>query len=183
VSRSPDRAPPDGPTRRRVLVSGGVVIVGAGLAAIAIAAPPDVGEAITRAALVAAGVAGSWWALRRAGTLTRSTPERFEAELRRPPFEHHELSRLRELDAAIRMAVSNAFGVEFMLKPRVRELAAWRLHRSRGVELGANPRLDRELLGERLWLLTDGAAARPEDHAPGVSLTELQAAITDLERL
>jgi len=182
VSRTTDRAPAGGTTRRRVVVSGGVLILGVGLAAIAIAGPPEVGEAITRAALVAAGVAASWWALRRAGTLTPSTPERFEAELRRPRFEHHELSRLRELDTAVRMAVSNAFGVEFMLKPRVRELAAWRLQRSRGVELGADPRLDRELLGERLWRLTD-AAARPDVHAPGVPLTELQAAITDLERL
>lgn len=183
MSRTPGRAPTDGPTRRRVVVSSAVVIVGTGLAAIALAAPPAVGEAVTRASLVAAGVAASWWALHRAGSFMRSTPERFEADLRRSPFEHHELSRLRELDTAIRMAVSNAFGVEFMLKPRVRELAAWRLQRSRGVELGANPRLDRELLGERLWRLTAAAAARPDDRAPGVPLPELQAAITDLERL
>jgi hypothetical protein len=184
VSQTQDRTQRHGAALRGVAVSRAVVIVGAGLAAIAIAAlPEEARESSARSALVVAGVAGSWWALRRSGTLTRSTPERFEAELRRPPFEHRELSRLRELDTVIRMAVSNAFGVEFMLKPRLRELAAWRLQRSRGMELGANASLDKELLGERLSGLTDAAAVRPDNHAPGVSLTEIQAAVTDLERL
>lgn len=170
--------------RRGVVVSRAVVIVGTALGAIAISvAPPEARESSVRSALVVAGVAGCWWVLRRSGALTRSTPERFEAELRRPPFEHRELSQLRKLDTAIRMAASNAFGVEFMLKPLVRELAGWRLRRSRGLDLGTNASLDRELLGERLWRLTDAAVVRPDNDAPGVSLIEIQAAITDLERL
>lgn len=183
MSQAQDRTRPQRAARRRVILRA-LVIAGAALATIMIAGlPPEARESSARSALVVAGVAGCWWALRRSGTLTRSTPERFEAELRRPPFERRELSRLRELDTAVRMAVSSAFGVEFMLKPRVRELAAWQLRRSRGLDLGANVSLDKELLGERLWRLTVAAAVRPDNYAPGVSLAELQAAIADLERL
>ena len=135
------------------------------------------------ALFVMAGVAAAAWILRRAASATASTPEIFERTLRTAPVERTELPGFRAIDTAVRMAVANAFGVETMLKPRLRELVAWRLHRDRGIDLVEQPGRAREAAGEELWRLIDVSAVRPSNNAPGVKLADLTAAVDRLEVL
>ena len=160
-----------------------VIAIGIGALVAIVAAPPDVRDTAARAAFVVAGIAASWLLLRRAAPATRSAPELFDLELTRPSPDRSELSGLRALDTAVRMAAANAFGVEVMLKPRLREIAGWRLMREHGVDIERTPETARRLLGEPLWRLTEPTPVRPDISAPGVPLAELRAAIADLERV
>jgi len=70
-----------------------------------------------------------------------------------------------------------------MLRPLLLDLAKWRLLRNRRVDLETAPERAREALGEPLWRLLqerDVAAAWSE---PGIELRDLQAAVTQLERV
>lgn len=167
-------------TRRILAALGGVAVV----AAIAIVlAPPDARASVIRVAILAVGTVAAWLFLGRASVTTRSTPERFEAELRRPVDAATEVSSLRSIDTTVRMATASAFGVEFMLKPLLRELVAWRLARERNVDLAASPDAARAVMGERLWGVLHVEDPRRDHGAPGMRLTEVQACIDDLERI
>jgi hypothetical protein len=135
----------------------------------------------SRVAILVVGLAAAWRVLGRAARITASSPERFEDVLRPrrvPPFE---IPGLRAVETDIRMSTANAFGLEFRLKPVLRELAQWRLQREHGIDLDRQPDASRRVLGESLWPLIQAADAFPEFRDPGIPLADVQAGVERLE--
>ena len=165
----------------RALVAVAVVVALAGLA-IALA-PADLRPAVSRLAILAIGILPAWWLVRRFMSVTRSTPERFEAELRPPVASSADIPGLRAVDHTMRMALGSSFGVEFMLRPLLRELASWRLARNRGIDLDATPDLARRLVGEPLWTLIQAGEPVRDYRAPGISLADVRTSLEQLERI
>lgn len=160
------------------------VAVGTGLAALAISlAAAEQRAALSRVVILAIGVIPAAWLLRRFAPLIRSTPERFEADLRQPFAASADIAGLRALDNTLRLALGSSFGVEFLLKPLLRELAGWRLMRNRGIDLAATPDLAQQAVGEPLRSLIGPGEPRRDYSAPGMSLLEIQAGIEELERI
>jgi hypothetical protein len=154
------------------------------LAALAIAlAPSDLRPAVSRLAILAIGILPAWWLVRRFLVATRSTPERFESELRPPVAIAVDIPGLRSVDHTMRMALGSSFGVEFMLRPRLRELASWRLLRNRGIDLEATPELARQLVDEPLWSLIQAGEPVRNYSAPGISLADIRTSLEQLERI
>lgn len=161
-----------------------LLVVVTAVAVLAIAyAPPDSRASVTRLALLAIGIVAGWRIVRRSAALTRSTPERFEAELAEPLAGTSDLAGMRVIDTTLRLATASAFGVEFRLKPLLRELVAWRLMRNRGIDVETMPEAARRTIGEPLWELTQAADERPDNGAPGLPLPQLQASLDQLERI
>ncbi len=151
--------------------------------AIVAVSPPDARAAATRIAILAVGIVAAWRFLRTSSAVTRSTPERFESELPAPVAPPSDVRSLRTIDQNLRMSTGTAFGLEFMLKPLIRELARDRLMRNRRIDMDATPELARRTAGEPLWRLIRVADAPPKYGSPGVPLVELEAAIDHLERI
>ena len=163
------------------LLAVAVVVV---LAALAIAlAPPDLRPRVTRFAILAIGLLPAWWLVRRSLSLTRATPERFEADVRQPVAIAADIPGLRAVDHTLRMALGSSFGVEFMLKPLLRELASWRLLRNRGIDIKATPELARELVGQPLWSLIEPGEPVRDYGARGISLVDVRTSLEQLERI
>jgi hypothetical protein len=163
------------------LVALAIVVV---LAALAIAlAPADLRPSVTRLALLALGILPAWWLVRRFLSITRSTAERFEADARPPVAIAADIPGLRGVDHTLRMALGSSFGVEFMLKPLLRELATWRLLRNRGIDIDAAPERARQLIDEPLWSLIQPGEPAREYSSPGIPLADLRTSIEQLERL
>jgi hypothetical protein len=168
------------PATLTVLMTGlavGVVIL------LIVIAPPESRGSVTRLAILVIGVGVAWRVLRRAATVTASSPERFEDVLRQPPANRFEIADLRAVETDIRMAISSAFGVEVRLKPVLRELARWRLQRNRGIDMDREPDAARAVLGEPLWRLTQVADATPEFRAPGLPFADVRVAVDRLEQI
>ena len=144
-------------------------------------APPEMQASGARLAIVVVGVVAAWRVLGRSAAVTASSPERFDLELRRPPDAPAEISGLRSIETDLRMAEASAFGLEFRLKPLLRELATWRLMRNHGIDMAVAPDAARGILGDRLWELTRAAAELPEFRDPGITLAEIQAGVDRLE--
>jgi hypothetical protein len=154
------------------------------LAGLAIAlVPADLRPAVSRLAILAIGILPAWWLVRRFVSVTRSTPERFEADLRQPVATSADIPGLRAIDHTLRMALGSSFGVEFMLRPLLRELASWRLVRNRGIDLDATPELARGLVGEPLWSLIQAGEPVRDYSAPGISLADVRTSLEQLERI
>jgi hypothetical protein len=166
---------------RRIVTAAAVVTVVVGIAILL--APPDARPSVLRVAILALGTAAAWLLLGRASVVTRSSPERFEQELRRPAPATTEVPTLKSIDTTLRMSTASAFGVEFMLKPLLRELVAWRLTRERNVDLARDPAAARAIMGEPLWRLLHVEDPLRDHRAPGIRLPEVEAAIDDLERI
>jgi hypothetical protein len=81
------------------------------------------------------------------------------------------------------MALGSSFGVEFMLRPLLRELASWRLTHNRGIDLDATPDLARRLVGEPLWTLIQAGEPVRDYSAPGISLADVRTSLEQLERI
>jgi hypothetical protein len=161
-----------------------VLAVLAALAASAIVpAPPDIQPALTRLAILTIGIVASWRLVRRFASATRSTPETFETDLRPTAAFAADNPGLRSADQTLRMALGSSFGVEFMLKPALRELARWRLLRIRGIDMDATRELARHTVGEPLWSLIEPGEPRPIYGAPGISLDEIEASLDQLEHI
>jgi hypothetical protein len=143
----------------------------------------DVAPALVTVAVILVGVVAVGWMLVGAGGLIRSSPEAFDVGLPEPERADADLPGLRGIDVAVRMAIANAFGVETMLRPRLRELTAWRLLRQRGIDIEAEPDRARALVGETLWMLIDNTAPRSSNNAPGIALGDLQAAVEHLAQI
>jgi hypothetical protein len=159
-------------------------VVVTGLAAIAIAlAPAGVRPSVTRVAILAIGIVPGWWLVRRFVSVTRSTPERFDAEPREPLPISADIPGLRAVDHTIRMALGSSFGVEFMLKPLLRELASGRLMRNRGIDVHATPELARAIVGEPLWSLIEPGEPVRDYRARGISLADVRTSLEQLERI
>jgi hypothetical protein len=156
----------------------------AGIAAAVIAfAPADDQASATRLVILVLGIVAAWWALGRSAAVTASSPERFEVELRQAPSPPFVIAGLRSVETALQMSVASAFGLEFWLKPLLRELATWRLARNHGVDLAVAPEAARGILGDELWQLIRAAENRPAFRAPGPTLAQVRAALDRLERL
>jgi hypothetical protein len=156
----------------------------AALAALAIAlAPADLRPSVSRLALLAIGILPAWWLVRRLLSVTGSSPERFDAELRPPVAISGDILGLRAVDHTLRMALGSSFGVEFMLKPLLRELASWRLLRNRGIDIGATPEAARQLVGEPLWSLIEPGEPVRDYRAPGIPLADIRKSVEQLERI
>jgi hypothetical protein len=154
------------------------------LAALAITlAPVELRPAVTRVAILAIGILPAWWLARRFLSVTRSTPERFEAEPRPPAAISADIPGLRAVDHTLRMALGSSFGVEFMLKPLLREQARWRLLRNRGIDMDATPELARQLVDEPLWSLIEAGEPVRNYRARGISLVDLRTSLDQLERI
>jgi hypothetical protein len=160
------------------------VIVAVAVAALAVAlAPANLRPSVTRVAILAIAILAAWWLIRRFLEVTRSTPERFEAELRPPAAISADIPGLRAVEHTLRMALGSSFGVEFMLKPLLRELARWRLLRNRGIDIDATPELARQAVGEPLWSLVEPGEPRRDYDAPGISLADIRTSLEQLERI
>jgi hypothetical protein len=138
---------------------------------------------VSRLAILAVGILPASWLVRRFASATRSTPERFEAELRKPVANSADIPGLRAVDHTLRMALGSSFGVEFMLKPLLRELASWRLMRNRGIDIDVTPELARQLVGEPLWSLIEPGEPVRDYSAPGIPLADVRTSIEQLERI
>ncbi len=166
---------------RRVFAVAAGVATAAGVVALAL--PPDARIALTRIAVVAAGIVMAIVYLRRSGSATQSTTERFELELRRPTETPPPVPGLRAVEMAVRLSTANAFDFNVRLRPMLRDMARWRLLTNRGVDLDAKPEAARRLLGERLTNLIEGPVQPPPFGSPGVPLADIDAALTQLEQI
>jgi hypothetical protein len=92
--------------------------------------------------------------------------------------------QLLELERLVITASSSAVQVHAYLRPRLIELASYRLA-ARGQTLDQMPdAAGRELLGDRLWDIVRPSRPFPEDrNAPGVRPPELAEMLEVLERL
>jgi hypothetical protein len=161
-----------------------VVVALAGAALLVVAfAPPEAQASAARLAIVAAGAVAAWRVLGRSAAVTASSPERFELDLRKPIAAPVEIAGLRSIETDLRMAEASAFGLEFRLKPLLRELATWRLARNHGVDLAAAPEAARGILGDRLFELTRAVEELPEYRDPGIPLAEVHAGVERLEEI
>ena len=162
----------------------GAVVVVVALAGLAIAlAPADLQPSVSRLAILAIGLVPALWLVRRFASATRSTPERFEAALREPAAISADIPGLRAIDHTLRMALGSSFGVEFMLKPLLRELASWRLMRNRGIDVHATPEAARQLVGEPLWSLIEPGEPVRDYSARGIPLADVRTSLEQLERI
>ncbi len=156
----------------------------AGVAALAIfLSPPDGQPFAARLAILALGIVAAWKVLGRSAAVTASSPERFELDLRRPPVPVTEISGLRSVETDLRMSTASAFGLEFRLKPMLRDLASWRLARNHGIDMTASPDAARGILGEPLWELITPAPSFPEFRSPGAPLEAVEAGLDRLARI
>lgn len=161
------------------------VLWAAALAMLAVAiAPPGAQLTVMRIAALAFGIVAAWRLARASGPITRSTREQFGARLETQSPAGTDIPSLRAVDHALRMATARAFGVEFMLKPLLLDLARGRLMRQRNIDIDATPELARQAMGEALWLLTRPAPEPLAEYgAPGVALTQIDAAVRALEEI
>ena len=175
------RGPPARRGRSRVLLIP-VVLLALALVVIEVA-PPSAQPTMIRSAIVLAGLAAAAVLLRRLAAVTRSAPGQFEEVLRKEPTSPAIIPGLLAIDQTLRMATASGFGVAFMLRPLVLELARWRLLRGHRIDLGATPELARQVLGEPIWRLIRARDATAAWSEPGIRLTEIRTAVDDLERL
>ena len=145
--------------------------------------PPEARVTILRTAVLVVGITIAALYLRRSGPVTRSTPERFELELRRTVEAAPPVPGIRAVEMSVRLSSASRQDYDVRLKPILREIAAWRLQGNRGVDIDAKPEAARRLLGEPLARLIDIAAEPPPFGAPGVPLADLDAGIDQLERI
>ena len=154
------------------------------VAALAIAiAPTDAQPLVARVVILVAGVVAVWKVLGRSAAVTASSPERFELDLRQPLVPATEITGLRSVETDLRMSAASAFGMEFRLKPMLRDLASWRLSRNHGIDMATAPDAARQVLGDPLWNLIRAAEAFPEFRDPGAPIEDVQAGLDRLERI
>lgn len=169
------------PRRRRTVAFLMVVTVAAVLLAAVL--PPDARLALTRIAVVGAGIIAATLYLRRSRAATMSTPERFELELRRPAETPPAVPGLRAVEMTLRLSTANAVDFDVRLRPMLRDLARWRLQVSRGVDMDRKPEAARRILGEPLATLVEGDDEPPPFGSPGVPLADIDAGLDQLEQI
>lgn len=92
--------------------------------------------------------------------------------------------QLEKIERLVVFGKTTAFDAEWRLLPFLRVIAAEQLRARHGIDLGAQPDLARQLLGDQGWDLLNPSRQRPVDRsAPGLSLTGLDAAVTAIEEI
>jgi hypothetical protein len=108
----------------------------------------------------------------------------FERALRRKPSKAGRPDELTRLEDQVRLATVAALDTHRRLRPALREAAGHRLRVRHGVDLEADPRRARELLGEEAWELVRPVERPPTDRfAPGVSPARLGRVLDAIEAL
>jgi hypothetical protein len=126
------------------------------------------------AIVLAAAVSATNAALPRLG---RST---FDEALRRRPSAPSRPAQLERIERAVTLGTTTAFDFHARLRPLLREVAAARLARARGVELDSPA--GRAALGEPAWELLRPDREPPDDRfAPGLAPQELRRLVEQLE--
>jgi hypothetical protein len=84
----------------------------------------------------------------------------------------------------LELSMASEFHLHIRLCPLLREIASFRLRAHYGVDLTAEPRRARDLVGEPVWELIDPRRPKPKDRlARGPSLACLREVIATLESL
>jgi hypothetical protein len=98
-----------------------------------------------------------------------------------PPQRPRELERL---EREVYLSLGSSFYLHHRLRPVLREIAAHRLLRKRGIDLDRRPDAAQRLLGDEAWAWLRADRAEPRDRwAPGPPLAELRAVVDALERI
>ena len=164
---------------RRIAGPLAVALIGALAAAVS---PPPARDIVVRVVIVIVGSWTTWALLRRLRAATASPPERFDA-LRVPTrFVPTELPGLGAVEAALRMSMTHALGVEILLGRLLRDIARWRLHRNRAIDLEMDPGRAQRASGDALWRLI-GPEAHASTGTTRVARSALDAAIDRLEQI
>ena len=91
---------------------------------------------------------------------------------------------LAKLEREVSLAAGTSFDLHFRLRPVLREVAAHRLARSRGLALDPGSPEVRALLGPELWEIVRPDREPPDDRfAPGLTLAGLRRHLDTLERV
>lgn len=169
------------PRSRKAPVLLAVLVVTAILLAAVL--PPDARIAMARIVVVGVGIAIAIAYLRQSRSVTSSTPERFELELRRPAETQQAIAGVRAVEMAVRLSAASALDFDVRLRPMLRDLARWRLLTNRGVDMDQKPDAARRILGEPLASLIERPEAPPPFGSPGVPLADIDAGLDQLEQI
>lgn len=145
--------------------------------------PPDTRLGATRIGVFVVGITIATLYLRRSGSVTASTPERFEVELRQPKETLPSVAGLRAVEMTVRLSTANATDFDVRLRPLLRDLARWRLLANRGVDMDRAPDVARRVMGEPLNSLIDEPDEPVPFRSPGVPLVRIDAALDQLEQI
>jgi hypothetical protein len=120
------------------------------------------------------------------GATTAALPARsrssFDAALRRREPERRRPEQLERIERTVTLGTTTAFDFHARLRPLLREVAAARLARARGVELDSPA--GRAALGEDAWELLRPDREPPDDRfAPGLDPQRLRSLVATLEGL
>jgi hypothetical protein len=96
---------------------------------------------------------------------------------------HHTVPpQLEKIERLVVFGKTTAFDAEWRLLPFVRAIAAEQMDAKRGIDLAISPEAARRVLGDTAWELLDPTRQQPVDRmAPGLSLEELDAAVSAIE--
>jgi len=122
--------------------------------------------------------------VRLARDLRSTEPSTFERGLVRVREPSQRIQQLEQLEREVTMGRQNAWDLHTRLAPTLRDTAAALLVSRRGIDLEREPARAETVLGAEAWDLVRAGRAAPEDrHEPGVSLPQLENAVSALERL
>ena len=111
-------------------------------------------------------------------------PSAFDKARRRPSESPERLPELARLEREVELGRANAFELHYRLRPRVREIVAYRLAASRAIDLEAQPQAARAALPANVWELVRPDREPPGDRfARGIRRGELRELVEALERL
>jgi hypothetical protein len=176
-ARSPVRRLRIGPRRTAL----GIVVLAA--ATLIVVAAPEARETIIRLELAAAGTLLAWLVLGRVPWIAAAAPSTFTTQADAAPQGSPEIGVLRAIDTDLRMATATRFGLETRLKPTLRALTAWRLLRSRGLDLDALSDEAGGRVGPELWAMIDPTRTSGDDRAPGAAVEAIERAVSQLEAI
>lgn len=92
--------------------------------------------------------------------------------------------QLEKIERLVMFSRSTAFDAEWRLIPLLRAIAAERLESRRGIDVVSQPAAARALLGDEAWEVVKPGRTHPVDRmATGLTLEELDAAVTSIERI
>jgi hypothetical protein len=168
---------------RRVLdLLGSLVLATIVLAALLVVRPisRELSLHLYLVALAAIAMAGALSATNAA--MPRARRSGFEDALRRRPAPPIRPAQLERTERAVTLGVANAYDFHARLRPILREVAATRLGRARGVELDSPA--GRDALGEDAWDLLRPDREPPDArYGPGLEAQRLRALVAMLEDL
>lgn len=152
--------------------------------AFALLAFPSHANLVLHVYIVALGLLGLWvvtGVISDAYPAGRTSSIELALRRRRPPAER--LEELQKIENAVSFAGFSAFDYHYRLRPLLREVADQRLAAHWNVNLSADSRAAKKILGDHVWVaITSGE--HPDDRdAPGIKIAELGVIVSRLESL